>query len=349
MFGVPFDARRRRVTGSPIPLLDEVVIAAISASGSLIYLPGPPDVRTELTAVSLSGQRQPVSPLRRNFRHVRYAPDGRRVAVTISPDFIVGQVYRDGLAEVWVHDLGSGTLQPLTRGQNADRPEWTPDGRALLYRVEDDGSSLWRQPADASGPAELLQPNAFHASLTPDGTQLLLRPASTGGSAGNDVWIRSLTGDTTSRPLAASPTHDHSNPVVSPDGRWVAFPSNESGSWQIYVQPFPGPGPRYPVTVDGGDHAVWAPVGGTLYYSRGQALYEAVITESPSFNVTRRLLTEIPGMPVEPFYRTWDLAPDGTHFLVALPTASGEPVQAVVIHNWVADLRARTRTGPRNR
>jgi hypothetical protein len=170
-----------------------------------------------------------------------------------------------------------------------------------------------------------------------------------GGPAptGNDLYYRPISGDTTLIPLAVSPTYVHSNPAVSPDGRWVTFASWESGSWQLYLQPFPGPGPRYPLTVEGGNHAVWAPGGGRLYYSAGPRMYEAVISTTPTFTVSRRLLFEFPWLPPDAYYRAWDLAPDGSHFLMTRPlraASTDRSPETTVTHDWVADVRDRVGT-----
>jgi hypothetical protein len=147
-------------------------------------------------------------------------------------------------------------------------------------------------------------------------------------------------GDTTSRPLAVSDSWEHDNAAISPDGQWVVYSSNESGSWQLYLQAFPGPGPRYPITVDGGDQAVWAPDGRTIYYSLGRELYEATVA-LPNFAVARRRLFSLPtAFGFNRFYRGWDLAPDGSHFLVINPEAV-LPQRMVWIHNWREIVRQR--------
>jgi eukaryotic-like serine/threonine-protein kinase len=345
--GVPFDLRRWQIGRDPIPLLDGVQVAVLSPSGSLIYMAGLGLlVESELVAVSLEGAAHPLSPLRRRFVEARYSPDGRRAAVTITTDSI---------SEIWVHDLASGTLQVITRGVDGHRPEWLPDGRNLLYassrlvtspRQGQGSQDIFRQPADGSGGAELLQPYAAHAQATRDGATLVVRAG--GGTAvlGNDLYFRPLAGDTVLTPLAVSPSYVHSNPAISPDGRWIVFPSDETGSWQLYLQSFPGPGPRYPITVDGGDHAVWAPDGSRIYYSLDTRMYEAVIGTTPTVTVSRRLLFELPGLVISRYNRSWDLAPDGSHFLAPrLPSAESDRLpELVVIHNWVADLRARLGT-----
>jgi eukaryotic-like serine/threonine-protein kinase len=346
IFGVPFDIRSWQLTGTRIALLQDVTVhpssggraalAALSSSGTLIYASGIGQGARELTAVDFDGSQRPLSPLRGVFRQARYSPDGRQVALTIE---------EGGTREIWLHHLSSGTLQRL--GADGERPEWTPDGEKLLYLVRDFDSpavsinspAVWILNIDGSRPPERLQEGAAHGIYSPDGTELLYR-AGGPGPAGNNLFVRSLTGDTTSRPLAVSSAYEHSNPAVSPDGRWVAYPSNESGTWQIYVQPYPGPGRRFPISVAGGDHAVWAPDGSRLYYSSGNRMMEARITQGP-FEVSRRLLYTMEFHIANRLYREWDLAPDGSHFLFTRPVEDEEPIRVFVIHIWRADVRAR--------
>jgi Tol biopolymer transport system component len=337
LYAVSVDLERGRVNGAPTPVADNVAIGAsgsikgaLSAGGSLLYASGGVMnlIVGELVKVGLDGKQRPLTPLRRAIAEARYAPDGRRVALTIMS--VAG-------ATVWIYDTLSGTLQPVSPGVEGDRPEWSPDGRELMIRRK---GGIWRVPADGSGPGTLLQ-RAAYAVITPDGRTLLYRSGyGSRGSAGeNNLWMRSLTGDTTSRPVAVSTAFQYGNPAVSPDGRWIAYPSDESGSWQIYVQPFPGLGPKYPVSVDGGDNMVWAPDGRRLYYSRGLQIMEAVLTTTPTFQVTRRALFTVSSN--RPFYRVWDLAPDGSHFLIERPSGAAPARTVFVIHNWAADVRAR--------
>jgi Tol biopolymer transport system component/tRNA A-37 threonylcarbamoyl transferase component Bud32 len=336
IYGVPVDLKRGLLSGAPVSLAQSVAIgvrgpvkAALSANGSLIYTSGPAITNAirELVRVGLDGAERPLDPLRRAIVEARYAPDGRRVALTIGTEV--------GTFEVWILDTLSGTLQPLSAGVEDDRPEWSPDGRDLLVRR---AGGIWRVPADGSGQGALLQAGASYAVFTPDGGRLLYRSGG-GFIGGNNLWMRSLTGDTASRRLAVSPTFQYGNPAVSPDGRWIAYPSDESGKWQIYLQPFPGLGPKYAVSLDGGDNLVWAPDGRRLYYSNGPQITEAVITTTPTFQVSRRPLFMNPNGT--PFYRNWDLAPDGSHFLINRVSSANPARKVFVIHNWAAEVRAR--------
>jgi serine/threonine-protein kinase len=344
ILGVPFDAEARRVTGGPIPLLDEVshapgayVRAALSLGGSLIYLAGGASgAERELVAVGLDGKQAVVTSLRRQFVWPRYSPDGRRIVVAIGAA---------GVNELWIYDRASQTLMPLTRGLNSLRAEWSPEGKYVIYSSNRRGRfELFRQLADGSGPAELIQPASdsgqpVQALVTPDARHLIYRLGYQ-TPPDDDLWYRSLTGDTAGKPISAEPRFVERNPSVSPDGRWVAYASNESASYQIYVRPFPGPGARYAVTIEGGDVPVWSRDGKKLYYRMANRFEEATVTFSPEFSVTRRVLFE--GAYVnDQWHRSYDLSRDGKHFLVVRAAGPAQRSRVYIVHNWAAEVRAR--------
>jgi len=346
LLGVPFDLDRLAVLGEAITLLEGIDVgptgipaAALSLNGTLVFLAAEDATsERELVAVSLVGTASPVTSLRRAFNHPRYSPDGRRVAVSVA---------NAGTEEVSVIDLSSGTIDPLTRETLSHRPAWFPDGRSILYRSLRGGQfGLWRQAADGSGPAERFQ-SATEGQVTRSGEFLVYR---TGTGANLDIWFRALVGDTTSHALAASPEFAEKSPSISSDGRWVAYASNESGAYQVYVRELSATGARYPVSVDGGDHPVWAREANRLYYRNGPELVEAALDLEPPFSVDRRVLFEFEDVQ-DAFHRSYDVAPDGSHFLMV--RSIGEAgTRTHVILDWAAEVQAMVRTaesgpGPR--
>jgi serine/threonine-protein kinase len=189
------------------------------------------------------------------------------------------------------------------------RPEWTPDGKRIVFnRTVNAKEELWWQLADGSAPAELLQagptdvPQGF---VSPDGQWLIYRVGSPGAQAGRvlarsegvvppgaggrrgagqrvrsdtDLWYRRLSGDTTSKPLSIGGGYVELAPALSPDGRWLAYNSNETGTNQVYVRPFPGAGARKLVSIDGGSEAIWSRDGKTLFYRVGPTTGPATTT-----------------------------------------------------------------------
>jgi serine/threonine-protein kinase len=154
-----------------------------------------------------------------------------------------------------------------------------------------------------------------------------------------------MAGDTSVKRLSPEAPFIERNPAFSPNGKWVAYSSTETGSDQIYVRPFPGPGPRYPVTVNGGSSPVWSLDGSKLYYRsgvNGARMEEATLVMSPQFTATRRMLFERPYND-EFWHRNYDLSRDGKHFLVVRNVGAAEQAPTFIVHNWGAEVRARSR------
>ena len=164
-------------------------------------------------------------------------------------------------------------------------------------------------------------------------------------TAGADIYYRALAGDTSDRPIANSQAAIETMPRLSPDGRWIAFSTNESGRDEVVVQPFPGPGGRIQVSTGGGTEPVWSRDGRRLFYRGERTLMAAVIRSSPAFTVESRdtVLTDAYVYASNP-HANWDVMPDGKHFIFLEPDNAGE---LVVVANWTAVLRARMAGGRR--
>ena len=184
----------------------------------------------------------------------------------------------------------SGTLTRLTtEGLSNERAEWSPDGRRVLFRSDRDGrTAIWWRPADLSAEASVLlsgnRLDVFEAVMSPDARSLVFQ-LDTGGA---DLYYRSMAGDTSPKPIANSQTAIETMPRLSPDGRWVAFTTNESGRDEVVVQPFPGPGGRVQVSTAGGTEPVWSRDGRRLFYRGERELMAAVIRPGPGFTVAAR-------------------------------------------------------------
>jgi serine/threonine-protein kinase len=335
LMAVPFDARRRRVTGTPRPVIDKVVMgsdgaahAELSASGSLIYQVG----RSMMQIVSRNGRggTRLVIGEPRTYQFPRYSPDGSRIAVT---------VVSESSTDIWTYTIGSGTLTRLTtEGAVNDRPEWSPDGRRVLYSSNrGNGVALWWQPADGSGrPERLLDlPGAdvLEGVLSADGEWLVYRTGS-----GQDIWARRLQGDTTPLAVAVSSAAEFA-PRLSADGRWVAYSSEESGLAQVYVRPFPSLGARYQVSIDGGTEPLWSPDGRRLFYRRNRMVMAVTYATSSGFTVTARENLFEGDFTFQAVHAEYDVRRDGTEVLV--PRLAGSDVQTIVVQNWAHELRSR--------
>ncbi|MEP6689382.1 MAG: hypothetical protein ABJC36_13610, partial [Gemmatimonadales bacterium] len=342
MMGVPIDVAGRRLLGPPVQLIDNVSLnpgtglarAALTAAGTLFYQSGTDLSR--VVVVGVDGRTRNLLEDRRDYAFPRLSPDGRQLALTIG-----SSDHRD----VWVGDLGSGALTRLTsEGVNSERPEWSPDGRRVLYRSDRDGrTAIWWRPADLSGEASVLLTgkglDVFEAVLSPDARYIVYQL----DTLGADIYYRALAGDTTTRPVANSRGAIETMPRLSPDGRWIAFTTNESGRDEIVVQPFPGPGGRIPVSTGGGTEPVWARDGRRLFYRGDRQLMAATIRPGPDFAVASRdtILADTYVYASNP-HANYDVMPDGTHFVFLEADNTGE---LIVVANWTTVLRARMGKG----
>jgi serine/threonine-protein kinase len=249
------------LTGDPVQLESSIgvastgaALASLSANGSLWFVSGQATGYLVRTAPGKPDVRLLDEP--HAFRSPRFSPDGRRIAVEVTD--------AKG-STIWLYDLTNGTFSPLAKGGTF--PEWSGDGKRILVRsVHDDKFSVSWQPADGSGNTELLyQPDeAFNeAILSSDSKWLVYRTAP--GLHNRDIFAVPLDGDRKPVLLVGGPSQE-SHPRFSPDGKWLAYQSNESGRFEIYVRPFPNNGPRVQVSNQGGAEPIWSRSGNTIFY-----------------------------------------------------------------------------------
>jgi len=332
-FVVPFDLAKLAVTGSPKPVLPRVWVdqgqlqLAVAPDGTVAYLPvAPGGEGPQLVTVDLDGKVEPLlsQPLPfKAFSDPRFSHDGRRLM--LSPEN----------GSLWMIDLDSQT--PTLMSEDGFYPFWSPDDRQVLYgKNQTSPFQIYRRPVDLSRPEQLLL--ALANNLRPgDWTRqgvFIFREEIPG--KGMDLRTMTDVNDpSTVKPLLEGPD-DELAPTVSPDGRWLAFVSNYSGSDEVYVTSFPAPGGRVQVSIRGGDSPVWAPDGKTLYYFDGAALDAVSLETSGRLKVTgRRKIVEGAFVSYR-WSRQYDIDPSGRRF-VMIRTPPRSNVE--VIRNWFAELR----------
>ena len=334
IMAVPFDAKTIRVTGDPTPLLQGVRRAAdrtaLSASGTLVYVPEAG--AAQIVSVDERGIATTLIADKAQYAHPRFSPDGRRLAL---------DVVSAGGVDIWTYDVTSGTPTRLTTAGDNDRPEWTPDGRGVLFLSSRDGAtySVWSQPADGSTAAEEVYRQTKpvrEAILLNDGRTLVFREDAS--DTQRDIRMVSPGKQAESAPVVATAA-DELMPRVSPDGKWLAYQSNESGQYEIYVRPFPGGGSRTTVSNAGGTEPLWSRDGCRLFYRNGTHLVAAGCTTSGSFAVTSRQVLFTGNFDLHPFHPNYDVAPDGRRF--AMISSGDAATQVVVVINWFEELRQR--------
>jgi Tol biopolymer transport system component len=325
LMAVPFDVAKRRITGTPRLLLEGVVASSqavaadMSPNGTLMYAVG-----THLGQLVLADSRNALTPASdslREYRTPRFSPDGRRIAV---------MVRSEGIDDIWLYDISSHTFSRFTSGGLGSRyPEWGPDGKSIVFvSTRDRKASLWRQAVDGGRP-ELVEADGADGAFASSGRAITF-------VRGGALWVRSLGADTSTKQLAMNAVRP-GQARVSPDGHWLAYTSEETGAYQIYVTPFPGPGPATPVSVGGGLGAVWTRDGRRLLYQvGGRFVIAATFKTSPAFTVTARdTIYRGNFTPFRP-HADYDVSPDGSHLLLVNPSSDG---QWMVVLNWRAELR----------
>ncbi|HLE56442.1 MAG TPA: hypothetical protein VJB15_05110, partial [Rhodothermia bacterium] len=219
-----------------------------------------------------------------------------------------------------------------------DRPEWTPDGTKVVYRsVRDGKEALWWQSVDGSAPAEVLleRPGGVQEGvIAPDGKTLIYRTINP--VTGRDILARALSGDTTSQAIAVTNASE-SHIAMSPDGKFLAYQSNESGRTEVFVRSLTGRGARWQITSDGGASPVWSPDGKKLFYFTGRAIAVARISIAGAFTVVSRDTLATGSFSRTNSHRTFDVSADGNHVLV--PVLTGGDLMPVVVLNWVSELK----------
>jgi eukaryotic-like serine/threonine-protein kinase len=360
LMAVPFNLERLEVTGGAVALIDDVMQAgntpstlaesgagqfSVSESGSLLYVPGGlfPDPERSLVWVDRATGAVETLPMpARAYHSPRLSPNGQRVAF-----------WTQGDRNVWVHDLVRGTSTRLTSEARNARAIWTPDGTRVTYGSASGGNeNLFWKAADGSGPAERLTTShnlQFAADWSPDGPTLVF--VETRPETAEDIWVLPLTGNRQPRPIVQTRFND-AYPDVSPDGHWLAYASNESGRTEVYVQPYPGPGPRQQVSTDGGTGPAWSGDGAELFYTTtqtvgGQATHTRMMAVTVGLRPT--FTAGPPRMLFQGKYgasgtiRSYDVTAGGRRFLMVQqkerpPVSTSE---MILVQNWLEELRTR--------
>jgi serine/threonine-protein kinase len=326
-------------------MLGVVANASVAADGTLVYVPlgaaGAP--RRTLLWVDRQGRETALGAPPRAYVYPRLSPDGTQVAVFAA----------DQEQDLWLWDMGRQTLTRSTFDAAVDfYPVWTPDGRRLVWASQRDGvvQNLYTQVADGTGAVERLTKSAnnqFPTAMTPDGKRVVLREDTPSGT-GTDVTLLTLDGVGQVTPLVATASIER-NGEVSPDGRWLAYESYESGQFEIYVRPFPDvEAGKWQISTGGGRQPLWARSGRELLYRGpdGAVLIVTVEAEGARFRVGP--LTQLADAR---YYngagafvgRTYDISLDGQRFLMIKDVQGNQqtatPPQIIVVQHWHEELK----------
>jgi serine/threonine-protein kinase len=322
------------MTGSPVVVVDRLFGSsfvgagqfAVSSEGSLAYLPDNGfQSQVSLMWVNRKGDASPVGDVKRSYTAARLSPDGTRIAVHVD----------DGDSDVWVYEPARGTLSRVTyRPEFEGNPVWTTDGTRIVFASDrGPGLQLFWKRWDDPRKDEPLAPGSYARvphSWSPDGSFLAF--TENHPETRRDIWILPAGAGAKPYPFLVSPFEDN-QPSFSPDGKWLAYHSNESGLDEVYVRPFPGPGPRLQISSGGGSSPKWSKRG-ELFFRQGSVVAMVAITAGPDglrAGPEKRLFEG-------DYLGEYDVSPDGQRLLMVRREAAQDRTHLIFAQDWPGDL-----------
>jgi serine/threonine protein kinase len=354
LMAVRFDPTRMETFGQPVEVIKDVMQTlgifnnstpsgqfSVSESGTLVYVNAgfDPDRKDSLVWVDQRGIEQPAATTQFSFQFPRLSPDGNKIA------YIAFGRER----QVWVYDLIKGTNSRLTSDGRATFPIWSPDGKRILFMWHRalSGNLYW-QSYDGSSPMERLTNSPYFqlpSSWSVDGKTVVF--VEDHPETGSDIYVFDVT-TRTAKPFLNSP-FEETYPALSPDGRWLAYSSNESKQVQVYVRPFPTSNLKYQISNGGGAHPLWSKDGKQLFYRWNDQVWAVDVNETERELATSkpRLLFEKPGYRGSTNVRDWDISPDGKRFLMVKSEENKITfvTELSLIQNWFEELKRLVPTG----
>jgi len=349
LLAVPFNPDTLQLTGQPFPVADGVFMSSntgmaaysISSAGHLVYAAGPVERGARRPVwVDRNGRSTPMSLPPRSYLHPRLSPDGRELAIEV-----------EGAShDIFTYDFARGALTKMSFDGASHWPSWTPDGQRLTFRSWKTGTmTLWWMPADRSGPPELLTAIGSMQSpesWSPDGRALAFTQMDDPES-GSDIYVLPLDGDR--KPYALIRTKfSEGAPKFSPDGKWLAYSSNESGRPEVYAMAYPGPGPKIQISTEGGTDPAWRRDGREFYYRNGERMMEVDVASGRTLTASKpKVLWEgryLAGVGSScgmagPTSANYDVTADGERFLMVEDKSENAECRLLrVVSRWSREL-----------
>ena len=330
---VPFDLRRRLPVGQPTRILEGVAttyfssMAAVSPTGAIAYVGGGSGATRELVLVDRTGQVRTLTAPPSAWRHPRFSPDGRRVAVGIES--------RGARGDIWTWDLPAQRLARLTFDSLNTHPVWSPDGRYIYFsRLLGPNGGIARIRSDGSAPPESLltwRNSIWELEMTPDQQRILFRDDDP--ATWRDIYWARPESLSAARLLLGSPLNERAI-AIAPDGRYFAYVSNASEVDEVFLRRVAEQSSTWPVSIGGGTEPRWARSGRELFFRRGDSLYVVPVTLGPEPVVGQP--TALFGGRYESsiYHSFYDVSPDGAHFIMVRAQGSQGGLVIHVVLNW---------------
>ncbi len=342
LWALPFSLDTLRATGEAFPISENSRGPTIAADGALVYLDGTRSGQQQLVWLDRRGEQTgEVGPVQEGIGSPVLSPDGRLLAIDAT---------EGSNLDVWVYDIDRGVRTRLSTSPERDfRPVWSPAGDEVAFSSNRAGSQdIFLRQADGSGEEKVLAEAPSMELLSDwsrDGKYLLYH--TTDPETGADLWYLERNEDGSGwepHPFLQTPFSERV-PRFSPDGRYVAYVSDESGQNEVYVQPFPEGGRKVTVSSNGGTKLRWSRDGKELFYVEGETLVAVSVSSGSSFSVdSATRLFEHAGVGLVTNYAPYDVSADGQRFIVAEPVEEGAdaPAQSIrVVQNWYEEFRDR--------
>ncbi len=340
----PFNPRNLTTTGDAFPVAEHVAvngniylpIFSTSETGLLLYQTGDAGSGSRLLWMDREGKTLGDMGETSDFQWPAISPDGRQVAVSSSDASAANR-------DIWTFDSAGHKTRLTFDPSNENRPLWAPDGKTIFFASDRKGQDhIYAKASDGSGSEEaILETGAIDETpmdVSRDGRYLVYHRVDPGSKSGIDIWVLPLFGDRKPFPIVATAFTDVT-PAISPDGKWLAYSNNETGTFQVYMTVFPGGGPRWQVSTEGGHNPRWRRDGKELFFNnidRTMAVDVGLGATSPKFG-TPRLLFQ--AEPVSGPFGPFDVSADGKRFLVNATSAHVTDAPLTLVANWTVGLK----------
>jgi eukaryotic-like serine/threonine-protein kinase len=356
LLAVPFDPSKLETAGGSVPVVEGIYRTsipaisqyAISDSGTMVYVPGTDTVSSTvqrtLVWVDRKGKEQPLAAQPNDYRAPHISPDGTKLALAITAG---------NKSDIWIWDLLRETMTRLTFNESSNGPLWTLDGQRVVFMTGSDPGNLsvfWKA-TDGTGGDEKIGSALGRIVVMPEswsGDGKILVTGEWNGATGLDIGSLSMEGDHKWRPLLQD-KYDEGLPIISHDGRWIAYASNESGKYEIYARPFPDLSKgKWQVSTSGGNSPLWSLDGREIFYRNGDSVMAVAVDGGQTFKcgkpepLFRGTYTSSNAQDLRP----WDVNPDGKRFLMMKDnTTTGKPAETPrkinIVVNWFEELKQR--------